>query len=778
MVAGLAGVAAAEETVVLAETGTVRCVVVASRRVVEAPTVKKSAAIWIDDRPAVHLERLRDSVTDLARTLGKIARVEIEVTTNAAPPGDGRIPILVGEPATERFGPAARHTKYKQGLRVVVTPEAVGLIGESDLAASYAIYELLDRLGCRWYMPSEMGEVLPDLPVLRVPVMDVSSAPYTIYRGIWFADNDYGRRNRLGGLYLRAGHALEGYVSDEQRKAHPEWQGYYEGKPYGRRLRWSQPGVAEAIADGVLDYLAKSPHVRSVSLSPNDGLGYDDTEDTKLDAGDFDPTLQQVSITDRQVWLCNRVIERVVRKYPDVLFGMLAYAQSTRPPVREVPHPNLVPVIAPITYRRAHPMTWEGIPGNEALRAAVTGWADKADKVAYYFYGWFLAEPSAPSPFICKWGEDLKFIYAKGGCRFWQPETLATFDSNFLGLYMSLRMAWDPNQDPDDIIAELHKKFYGQAAKPMLDYWYLVDQVWTTSEECSGCGFGHLRRWSPAHLGLARQLLEVARKNVRSRTVMQRVEMVNENLHLFELFMQMRAELAEGRFASLSTHADQYTKQAQSLAERYKDQYAFGGAWYLAGGDKTWYVKYFNDFYRRTYDDATRIARNFAMVTEHPLRQWHYRIDPDKKGEARKWHTSGYDASAWDVTDTCLDTWSTLGHHNYMGVMWYRDEVGVPDIPEGKKVYLWIGATDGSAKLFVNGQHVPYVDSSGETKDAFSGYCTPVSFDVTDTLVSGQKNLLVVKCERTNLNELGTGGILGSPVVIYREKSDANGGEE
>ena len=103
-----------------------------------------------------------------------------------------------------------------------------------------------------------------------------------------------------------------------------------------------------------------------------------------------------------------------------------------------------------------------------------------------------------------------------------------------------------------------------------------------------------------------------------------------------------------------------------------------------------------------------------------------------------------------------------------MGAGWYRADVTLPRAPAGKKVSLWIGATDGSAKVFVNGKHCPYVTSDGETKDAFSGYCTPASFDITDAVREGE-NQVTILCVRTFLNELGTGGLLG-PVVVYRER--------
>jgi beta-galactosidase/beta-glucuronidase len=115
-----------------------------------------------------------------------------------------------------------------------------------------------------------------------------------------------------------------------------------------------------------------------------------------------------------------------------------------------------------------------------------------------------------------------------------------------------------------------------------------------------------------------------------------------------------------------------------------------------------------------------------------------------------------------------METWSTLGYHDYFKSMWYRTTVDVPAAPAGKKTYLWLGATDGSAKVFVNGKHVPYVDAKGGKKEAFNGYCEPASFDVTAALRPGA-NRIAIYCTRTFFNELGTGGLI-APAVVYREK--------
>jgi hypothetical protein len=121
------------------------------------------------------------------------------------------------------------------------------------------------------------------------------------------------------------------------------------------------------------------------------------------------------------------------------------------------------------------------------------------------------------------------------------------------------------------------------------------------------------------------------------------------------------------------------------------------------------------------------------------------------------------------------ETWSTLGHHNTMGRMAYRTKVNLAAVPAGKKAFLWVGSTDGSARLFVNGQHVNYIvpmktrrHEKGDEVEAFSGYCQPAQFDVTAVLKGGT-NQITILCERTWLNELGTGGLMG-PVVVYRKK--------
>src|SRR5262249_29586351 len=238
----------ARADVTLVANGQSQCVIVSDAATMAADKVPAPTK-FVEAEAERQRQRLRESVKDLAEYLGKMSGAKVEVVTVAPKAEDKRVRVYVGAPAVATFGQGTKTAPYKQGFRFVVNANGVGLLGESDLASSYAVYELLDRLGCRWFMPSEFGELVPDLKTITLKDVDFSSAPGTIYRGIWYGDDNYKRRNRHGGLLLQAGHALEMYFTKEDRDKHPEWKAEIGGKPSEHRLKWSSATMADALAD-------------------------------------------------------------------------------------------------------------------------------------------------------------------------------------------------------------------------------------------------------------------------------------------------------------------------------------------------------------------------------------------------------------------------------------------------------------------------------------------------------------------------------------------------
>jgi hypothetical protein len=711
----------------------------------------------------IQRRRLRESVNDLALYLGKISGAKVEVSTAAPVAGDKRLPILIGTLGAQKYGPPAQKAPYGQGFRVVVKKNGVGLIGENDQSASYAIYELLETLGCRWFMPSELGESYPNTKTIALSEMDLSSEPGTIYRNIWYADDAFKRRSRNGGFYIAAGHALEHYVTPQQREQNPEWRAIIKGKPHKLRLKWSHPGVQDAITAGVLAKLDKQ-YISSISLSPEDGAEFDESDDLKWDAGDYDPVMNSPSITDRYIKLCNIIAERVTKRYPDVKLGFLAYVQYCQPPVREKLHPSLVPMFAPINYCRAHAMT-DNCTSRARMKPMIEGWGKVAPAgVSYYNYMFNLAEYSAPYPMIHQMKTELPIIYANN-VKYWQPEGMSNFDQVLPGLYLTIRKAWNPKEDSDKILDEFFQRFYGVAEKQMRRYWTLFDEQWIKVDEHTGGGWDYARRFTPEFMKTAREAMNEALAAARTTVEYRRVAVQDAALKQFELWMKMQWDLNEGRLAGLGPDSELWMSGHRYLASEYAKQYAFCKTNYspsVAG-------KWFTAFVQPAFLDASRIAKSSTFFPA-PMKKWKYAIDKEGKGEAQGWSDVAFNDADWKTTEVGVEHWSTLGFPDYFGPVWYRQKVKAPSIPAGKKVYLWVSREDGDVKVWVNGQPTLHVDAKGEMQDEFkNGYGKPASFDVTAALKPGVENQITIRGTRVFINELGTGGLLG-PAYLYREK--------
>jgi hypothetical protein len=764
--------AATMRGVVLAAGGRSRLLILAPKRLEEPAAVaavtppRRQAKVRLtpaQQRASNEAELLKASIRDLVGYLGRISGTEVELRfgpPEASTPAD-RVTLLLGELGASRYGALSGHTPGNQAFRVVIQPSAIGLFGESDVSTSYAIYELLDRLGCRWFMPGALGEDIPSKDPLAVTEADDTLSPSTLYRDIWYADPDFKRRNRLGGLKLEAGHMLERWVTQADRDEHPEFKAQIAGVTSERRLRWSSPELAKVMAANISAKLAKKP-ADSVSLSPGDGIDFDESDDRALDANDWDPSVNSVSLTDRLMSFANRVATELQPQHPDLMLGVLAYASYTRPPVREQVHPNVVPVIAPITYCRVHPWSDDGCPGARDARRIVEGWAAHSARLAFRGYGYNLSEPAAPFPLLRKWSEDLPYLFAHK-TRFFQPETLPNFETTLPGLYLAIRLSWNAQQNPAAILNDLFDHFYGHASQQARQYWELLDQAWTNTPEFAGGGLGHPRRFTPQFLEQARKSLAETQLACRTESERARVAMLDASLSQLELYMGMDARFKRGDVGHLATDLARWLEEAYRLADFYASNAAFAKTAWAHGSV---YASYVKRFLEPIYLEIDRIHRE-QLLLSMPSCNARYRLAPELKlpvagppvtlGETDR------------VTNFCQETWSTLGHYDYFGAMWYELELDASKLPAGKRAYLTLTKVDGAAQVWLNGVLIKPTRPTGTSSDSAEVHLSFLSYELTPAVHAGETNRLTVAVQRTRLAELGAGGLLG-PLYTYRDR--------
>ena len=713
---------------------------------------------------------LQDAIKDLQHYLQKICGTKVSSHNEMPKENSDIFPVLIGKYAEKQFGPVGEKTQFGQAWRLVISKKGIGVIGESEEAVAYAIYELLDKIGCRWFMPGELGETIPNLSEIRLAECDISGVPSTIARNISGINltspiaRDFFRRNRLGGMWLKSSHALSYYISREDYKKHPDWLAELNGERKLHktpRLCWSNLDAAKAVAAEIIKKLDKK-YVPSMSLSPADGMVSCECKKCKaLDTGDWDKSCGIISVSDRLIYFCNRIAVMVNKKYPKVKFGLLAYAHYTQAPVRETVNSNIIVILAPINYCRHHTMKNAKCQTKQDLYEIMQAWAKASDNMGLYEYGYHLAEMSAPSPFIKKWTDDLDIFYDlfKGKNILWVPESTSALESVLPGLYMGMRRAFNAELAPEAILNDLYQTFYGSAAGDMRKYWETMDAAWRSTNEHTGCGFGYHFRFTPAVMKNARDLMNKALVSSNEVNCFKRVKMADEAFRMFELFMQMRWNFLEGKFKGLKTMSTEWMGASMFLHKEYKDNFVFA----------PYGLHYFKCFFYNSYSKVDEINSKFKILTNSPIKDWKYTALKKDEVIDKDWFIPAFNDSLWKNTDICIDTWSSMEMHNYFGTMYYRTVKNISGIKPGKKVYLLISSSDGESHLFVNGKAVKYVNAEGKETFSFNGFCQPASFDITTAVKPGKDNTLAISCNRIFFNEIGTGGLMG-PVIIYQEK--------
>ncbi len=92
--------------------------------------------------------------------------------------------ILVGKNAGRLMLPESEFNRLKHDdFLIKVVGDRLILAGNSPRATLYSVYSFLESLGCRWFAPGIIGEVLPRLPGITLTAIDHIEKPSFKYRG-------------------------------------------------------------------------------------------------------------------------------------------------------------------------------------------------------------------------------------------------------------------------------------------------------------------------------------------------------------------------------------------------------------------------------------------------------------------------------------------------------------------------------------------------------------------------------------------------------------------
>ena len=608
------------------------------------------------------------------------------------------------------------------------------MAGTGDEAHYYAVAELLKRWGCRWYMPTEFGECIPEHKSLSVGKLDYAyGSPFEVrkYWISWVGDStgaaEFQKRNMMNSVSVPNGHILAKYTKDLAPEGKSHWN-----------VPITEDKTADHVAKQVLPIYEAGKHVQ---LGMEDGLySSDSPEDKALIALQYDKYFMSQSMTDAFIVFYNKVAQRLKKAAPQskAKIGFLAYGNLTLPPIKDVKgEPSLVAYLAPIDIDPIHHMDDPKSGPRRELKDMVYRWSEVMDgRVVIYDYDQgMLVWRDVPNPSIYSIRHDIKH-YQKAGILGIDTESRNAIGTTFLNLYFRGQLMWNPDVDVDAQLAEFYEKFYGPAAAPMAEYWNAIFKAWEDTICTEHEYFLFQAVYSKELIAMLGKKLAEAEKLVaplaanknRSRNqqlVLDRMKFTRMSYNILSNYDQMvTAAAAEIDYAKAVKAGERGLATREQMTAMngvfttYKNYPEHGYAWWPGE------VKQYQELL--PFTDGTK----GTLVAKLPL-EWNFRRDADDRGVKEHWGKQPVDLTWWNeqAEPTSVESrqsnpgnWEkvrsdlylqaqglvTKDYQSYTGHGWYNTTIPLTQDQVKGKVHIRFPGMFNETWLYVNGKEVAH----------------------------------------------------------------------
>lgn len=710
-----------------------------------APEGEPAAAVELADRgetdyvivlPADATPQEERAAQELSRWLEEMSGTELPIVPDSTAPIATE--ISVGD--TNRrssggwdLGPG--------GYAIVVKGPKLFLLGGERTGPLPAVFALLEEdLGCRWYAPG-VSRVL-DRPTIRVrivPRVHVPTVTMRNTRGWSVRDADWCLRNHVNGNHAAIPEELGGHYNyawwchsfrrmvppDPYLDEHPEYFSLLHGQRTSRQLCVTNPEVAGVAAHSVLGRLEERPDCEFISVSYNDGRGYCECEQcTGLDESEG-------SRAGSLLTFVNRVAEIVGRERPDVYVSTLAYLDTNRPPATVRPRENVA--IRFCTDRTMWHLPFTPVRVQEPYIDWFKTWTDIHDLVTIWDYPVNYSHYLAPMPNIAVIADNIRLFAERGVFGIMEQDPVSRGrERQFMRSWIYAKLMWDPSRDLEALRRDFIVGYFREAAEPIGAYDRLLRR---TGREHGIEDQPNIRYpmdsefLTPQFLSQAEALFDRAERLAESEETMHRVE--EARLPIMYVKLQRGPEFVGEGYESL-------LERFEAIADRMGMKY-IGERIPLEPRLEAWRAEW--EVYRRLDEikDSTRL--------QELSNTWRFALDPENVGLERGWHEADFDAGAWEQqrSDLGMKGWEDQGHAGYNGHAWYRQRIRVPAGIEARYLYLYFGAVDEQAWVYLDGEQVDEHSVSSTGRPTTELWDEPFLVDISGQLEAGEAATVAVR---------------------------------
>jgi len=633
----------------------------------------------------------------------------------------------------------------------------------------YAVDDLLERLGCRWFFPGAFGEVVPKLGTIVVGALDIHERPDFRFRNIWYSGwmpvrandpaefavwIDRNRMTSLKGVSLPGdGTVTRVAPAGKFFATHPE---IYAMNKKGERekdmLCLTEPEAVKIAAETIKQEFRDHPQAITFGFAPPDGHPQCFCPRCEAANPNFSGKgLGNPSLTEMWFRFANSVATEVAKEFPDRWLFSNGYANRARPPEGIGPlSPNLgiqsAMLDSCVFHSIGDPICWQ----RQIYKLVLDRWTTDLRCVFIYDYDPAKALDGLPFPMLHNLQNDFRYFKDHGVWGFW-TEGQNCWMVTHLNYYVRSKLMWNAHANVPALVRDYCEKFYGRAARPVEHYIWTMEKA--VNEAPIHVTFGRLVPWSVIYppkvmKKLDRDIAEAIRlsENTPHAAHLGVFMLVHQYIHAF---LAMQQAMADGDFAGGVRQCEEMFRLRSELGKMNPSVIPVTPEWASKGnGALEWY-------YQTNKQLADQVkGRSGSLVAMTP-RHWQFRTDPDKIGAFEQWYLPEAKGK-WRDLDTTM-YWEAQGlqdHRGYgfAGQAWYRTTVHVPTSAAGKPLRLTIGGLYGSeAWVWINGRLTDH--------RAKLNARNPFSVKVTEHIRAGETNHIALLVETLPADRNARGGL-------------------
>jgi hypothetical protein len=691
----------------------------------------------------------------------------------------------------------------EEGYIITATPATLVLAGNDThpyYGTRYAVSDLLGRLGVRWFLPGEYGEVVPKAKTLAVPVMSIEEHPDFPLRAYWTHDKDAAMREERALWTIRqrlnprgiewfglpGDGSLAGYLPKDQVKAHPVW---FALQPDSSRnpnlpcmtdeLRRADPSYAgqPRILDEVLKKMGEDAlqGKRHSAMAPDDGTPACECDACKAMSLRYsvgfaaDRTGNPVhDYLSGQEWFffVDKLLEATAQKYPGHLIATNGYSNRVFPP--EVPptfnrHKNLTIMYADILGCTIHayddPKCWQIRDQYNMIKQ----WTSLSDKVWVYGYNFtMMVTKKTFTPTTRRVRRNLPLLKEAGIVGFYDSDAADMTISGIPTYLARHTLQWNVKADMDAVLADFYRKWFGPAAKPMREYHTALENAFDDAPYHAHEDVILPLIYTPKLMAQLERCIVKAEGATKTDAEKLRVHAERLGFEHLRGYVQTEQAKRELRFADAARLME---GMLALKAEMHAITPHFGWQPYAVYAED-WEAE-------RMHRLAKKIDGTEGTLLAPLPETTRFRADPYDAGRSERWMAPGFPDAKWQLARTTTG-WQNQGlkddggrpllskdGHDYRGYGWYRFTVNLPPATGGQ-ARLFFPAAINQVWVWVNGQY------AGRSNYVMAWF-RPAEFDldITPYLQPGNNDIaLRVLCTE---QYFGANGLYERP-FIYMKK--------